>query len=119
MRATLILAGLAFAMTLTAAGGAGARDMLSISEHGDWRAAIFMNHGGEESWKECVASTGGDGLPVLSVFAHEFDAAPPYSFPTVSLTERAMRGVRTVMTEGDEASFSVDKGEVFSGIAMT
>lgn len=84
----------------------------------DWRAIVLESEGGEETWRDCIAMTGGDGLPVLEVVARQYDAGPPYSFPLVQIREQAPRHYSTLLQEGGRVDFVFDDGDSYSGTAF-
>lgn len=92
--------------------------IVSDDTYKDWRAIVMQVEGGEETWRECSAMTGGDGEPVLEVTARQYDAGPPYSYPRVQIFEQAPRHYNTLMQEGGRVDFVFDDGDGYSGIAF-
>jgi len=83
----------------------------------DWNVSVELVPSEEDDYRQCVIFTGGDGLPTVSAEFFTGDAGPPYSYPEVKVTERAIRGYATVMKNGDPMSFIFDDGSVIRGEA--
>lgn len=104
------LAALAFA---TAFGASAEAREVSYDTYYDWRAIVTQVSGGEETWRECRAVTGGDGDPVLEISFRQYDAGPPDFYPSVTIREHASRGYDTLMKDGDAVTFVFDDGDSY------
>ena len=111
------LAIVATALTAPATPASAQGRQVSYDTYGDWRASVMQVESSEESWRECRASTGGDGLPSLSVEFRQYDAGPPDFFPPVEIRESAARGYKTQMQQGGQVTFTFDDGERYAAIA--
>jgi len=80
-------------------------------EFRDWRVSVDEIDTGEDLRRTCRASTGGDGLPVLSVEFSNGDAGPPDFYPPVVIGEHAVRNFQTVMRDGAAVSAVFDDGD--------
>ncbi|WP_153771696.1 hypothetical protein [Labrenzia sp. CE80] len=101
-----VLASLGFVQT------AAAQDFWSYK---DWNVSIEKVESEQDGHKRCVIFTGGDGLPSISATFFSGDAGPPYSYPEVSVLERAFRGHATLMKNGEPVYFSFDDGDSVTG----
>lgn len=81
----------------------------------DWNVSVELVPSEEDDYKQCVIFTGGDGLPTVSAEFFSGDAGPPYSYPEVTVEERAIRGYATVMKNDDQIAFTFDDGSVIRG----
>lgn len=90
---------------------------VSYDVYGDWRAIVTQVQGGEETWRVCRAITGGDGDPVLEIYARQYDAGPPDLYPHVTLHEHASRGYDTLLKAGDMVTFLFDDGDSYPAAA--
>ncbi|MCD9149471.1 invasion associated locus B family protein [Pseudophaeobacter flagellatus] len=86
-------------------------------EFGAWRVSLTVQETTEHVSRTCRASTGGDGLPVLSITVHDVDAGPPTNYPAPTLEESAPRGHGTQVQNGQALGFVFDKQAAFYGIA--
>ncbi len=69
-------------------------------EYDSWRVYTYDEDLGEDIFRHCIATTGGDGLPSANVEFFSGDAGPPHNFPSVVIEEYAPRGYDTQMQEG-------------------
>lgn len=74
----------------------------SFWEYGSWRVWVEDVDTGEDIRRNCTALTGGDGMPSASVQFSNGDAGPPLFFPSVIVTESALRGYDTVLQDGQD-----------------
>ncbi|MEJ8475018.1 hypothetical protein [Roseibium algae] len=81
----------------------------------DWNVSVEKVESVEDDFKQCVIFTGGDGLPTVSATFFTGDAGPPYSFPDVTATERAIRGHSTLMKNDEAVFFTFDDGDSIKG----
>lgn len=86
-------------------------------EYGDWRVSITDEYTGEDYRRYCRASTGGDGMPVLSLEISDGDAGPPHGYPTPVYSEYAPRGYRTSVGNAQGVVFVFDQQGTFYSIA--
>lgn len=77
-------------------------------DYQDWHVTVETIDGEEDFMIDCVAQTGGDGDPALTVSLFNLDAGPPTNFPAPTLNERAVRGSPTVMQDGQRVVFQTD-----------
>jgi len=80
-------------------------------DYKDWTVLIETVDTGEDLRVTCSMWTGGDGDPTVGFSISNGDALPPHSFPGVQLTERAVRGHRTVLEDGQAVHFIFDDGD--------
>lgn len=77
-------------------------------EYGSWRVFAETIDTGEDLRRTCTALTGGDGEPSLSIEISNGDGGPPDFFPSVSISEHAIRGYPTVMQDGQAVYIRFD-----------
>lgn len=92
---------------------------VSSDSYNDWRASVTQVESNQEMWRECVATTGGDGEPTLKIRARQYDAGPPDIYPQVEFRVQAPRNYNTLMQAGATATFTFDDGQTFHAIVET
>ena len=100
---------LALAAPLLAVATPGLASDEAYWEFGDWRVSVVTTFGEEHAYTECVASTGGDGDPMLVVRAGLIDGEV-HEPPFVEVVEQAMRGMTTAIVDGGEGAFTFADG---------
>lgn len=76
----------------------------------DWRVNVEEVDTGEDVRRSCEASTGGDGLPRLTLRITNGDAGPPAAYPVPVFEEYAPRGYSTQIDPGDFILYEFDDG---------
>ncbi|WP_299408228.1 hypothetical protein [uncultured Roseobacter sp.] len=79
-------------------------------QYKDWSVYITEVDTGQDLRRTCSASTGGDGLPRLSITTSNGDAGPPLDYPAPLIEERAPRGYGTQIQPGDYIIYEFDDG---------
>jgi hypothetical protein len=86
-------------------------------EYGAWRVHVDTQETTEHTSRTCIAVTGGDGSPSLSLKVHDLDAGPPTDYPAPTVQEHAIRGHSTQIQNGQAVAFVFDNQAAFYGIA--
>ncbi|WP_254868644.1 hypothetical protein [Phaeobacter sp. HF9A] len=86
-------------------------------EYGDWRVSVTEQSTTEDYRLYCRASTGGDGMPVISLQISNGDAGPPNDYPAPTFFESAPRHHNTQVVNAQGVSFVFDHQGVFFAVA--
>lgn len=110
---------LAFWMVAIALPGQSAPREISFDVYGDWRVVVLQVDSNQETWRECTASTGGDGDPTLKIRARQYDGGPPDVYLPIEFREQAPRHYDTLMQDAGLVTFTFNDGQSFHGRART
>ncbi|MEP2640714.1 hypothetical protein [Roseobacter sp.] len=80
-------------------------------DYKDWTVSISDIDTGQDLRRTCRASTGGDGLPSVSITTSNGDVGPPYDYPVPLFRETAPRGYATQIQTGDYIVYEFDDGQ--------